>query len=46
MRRRMSQIVLKRRNLKLSSEHKDIDLYRRCGLNEVVEAIMGCYEYY
>lgn len=42
----MSQIVAKRRKMKFSYEHKDGDLMRKHGMCDLVEAIVGCYEYY
>lgn len=30
----------------MSNGHRDVDMFRKNKLTEVVEAIVGCYEYY
>ena len=43
---RMSEIVSRRRYVKINDQHIDADLFRKHKLGEIVDSILGCYEYY
>lgn len=43
---RMSEIVSRRRHVKINDQHIDADLFRKHKLGEIVNSILGCYEYY